>query len=226
MKAIDETLLKYCGIYQRPEISEKQKKEVLKKKRELEKRTGMKIERVYVYGESYWGEKANSETYIKQLCFLVDERLKSIDEIWAAVHEYGRELYDTTILFWSLCQFEKRRQSMAELDYYIFNYGVLVYDSQKQPDIDENIHATQYAGAVQALNATRRYLSLSHILMEHIIAVYLLKIGYYSEIGGKDVQELIEYVHYVSDDKKVKQILEKYENEREEKKEEANLQRF
>lgn len=218
MKQIDEKLLNYCGIYKRPELSERQKKEVLNKKRELEKRTGMKIEKVYAYGKKYWGKDATQETFTKQLCFLVDERLKSIDEIWPAVDQYGIELYDTSILFWSLCQFEKRKQSIAELDYYISNYGALIYDSKKEPDIDENIQSTEYAGIVREVKATKKYLNLSHIAMENLIVIYLLKIGYYSEIGEKDVKELTEYVNYVSEDKKVKQILEEYVNEKEEEK--------
>lgn len=64
MKQIDEKLLNYCGIYKKPKLSERQKKEVLNKKRELEKRTGMKIEKVYAYGKNT-GEKMQLKRHLQ-----------------------------------------------------------------------------------------------------------------------------------------------------------------
>ncbi len=108
MEKLDGKLLKYCGIYKIHPTYEDTKK-VFIKKQELENLTGLKIERIYVYGDSYWGK---DDTYQDPFyCFLVDERLKTIDKVNGLVREYVEEKNDACILFWSLCQFEKRKQN-------------------------------------------------------------------------------------------------------------------
>lgn len=212
LKNIDEKILKYCGIYQQPEISDIQKKEVLKKKKDLEKITGMKIERVYIYGETYWGKDATDKTVTKQIGFLVDERIKRIDEIFHLVHEYAMQYTDTSILFWSLCQFEKRKQCIEETDYYISRYGALVYDSKKETEIDEKIYTTEYAAATKYFKETKSYIhsDKNGILMQNLIEIYIMKIGYHIESKELELNELIEYANYVSEDEKVKLIFTNY----------------
>ncbi len=88
MKKIDEKILKYCGIYRTNKPYENINK-ALKKKNELEKLTGLKIEKAYIFGDSYWGkEGTNSDP---AYCFLVDERLKTIDKVHPIVQEYVEE---------------------------------------------------------------------------------------------------------------------------------------
>lgn len=217
MKEIDKQILKYCGIYQTPQITERQKEEVLKRKRELEKLTGMKIEKIYAYREPYWGKTANENTLIDRLCFLVDERTKCIYEINDKIKEH-KEQSKYKFAFASLCQFEKRTQSTAELEYYIANYGALIYDTKKESEIDEKIYVTKYAYLSKAYKQIKSYIGLKTDedggLMIPLIQIYLLKIGYYVEEDNGDLERLIEYTNYVNEDKKVKEILARYVNEK------------
>lgn len=217
MKEIDENILRYCGIYQKPEVSEKKKREILKKKRELEKETGMKIEKIYVYGESYWGKNANENTIGKEVCFLTDERIQRIDEVFQPIELKKQKI---KVLFWSLCQFEKRKQFTGELDYYISRYGKLILDTKKEVEIDEKIYTTEYAVANNYFKDTKKYVHTNEndILMKKTIEIYLLKIGYHLEIGKMTIEELIEYANYVSEEEKVKQILLSYIQEKDEEK--------
>lgn len=74
MEKLDEKILKYCGIYRTNKPYENIDK-ALKKKKELEKLTGLKIEKAYIFGDSYWGKEETDSNPI--YCFLVDERVKS-----------------------------------------------------------------------------------------------------------------------------------------------------
>lgn len=217
MREIDKQILQYCGIYQMPQITKEQKEEVLKRKRKLEKLTGIKIERIYAYGKTYWGENASENTWIDKLCFLADERTKYIYEFNDKIKEH-KEKEKYKFAFASLCQFEKRAQSTAELEYYIAHYGALIYDMKKESEIDEKIYATKYAYLSKTYKQIRNYIGLKTDedggLMFSIIQIYLLKIGYYIQEENKDLERLIEYANYVSEDEKVEEILIRYVNEK------------
>ena len=209
MKQIDEKILNYCGIYNRPEVDEKTRKDVLKLKDKIEKLTGIKIERVYLYGESYWGK--NPKIKFDEICFLSDVRISILKEANYKVRDFSWQSRDKSILYWSLGQFEKRCQSTRELDYYIEKYGALIYDSGKQTEIDEGV-TTQYAASFSYFkDYTKRYVNLDKngILMKRLLEIYLLKIGYHTpEIH----EEIVEYAEYLTEDKKVNEILAEYKN--------------
>ncbi len=216
MEKLDEKLLKYCGIYKIHPTYEDTKK-VFIKKQELENLTGLKIERIYVYGDSYWGK---DDTYQDPFyCFLVDERLKTIDKVNGLVREYVEEKNDACILFWSLCQFEKRKQSKAELDYYIANYGYLLYDSKKEVEIDERIKSSQYSATMSEFTKYRRYYQSNEkdVFMKQLLEIYILKIGYYVDLTDLTVNDLMEYINYISNDKKIIELLAKYVKEQDTK---------
>ena len=217
MEKLDEKLLKYCGIFKTPKTYEKEK-EVMKIKKDLEKVTGLKIEKAYVWGEGFWGKddkKQRKEAY----CFLVDERLKTIDKIFDKVHEYNNEHDCGQILFWSLCQFEKRKQSKGELDYYIANYGYLVYDSKKDVDVDEKIKVTNYAGVMDYYRFAKKHLisNRNDVWMEKLLELYIAKIGYFFEERLLELNELVEYVRYISSDKTIENLIKKYLKEKDDK---------
>lgn len=220
MKQIDEKILKYCGIYKKVNITNKQKQKILDMKKDLEKLTGMKIEKVFVYGKGYWGKDASVDKAIKNICFLVDERLSSIDKVGKVLDEYVTQKNESSILFWSLCQFEKRKNIQEEAEYYISRYGELIYDSNKEPEIDERIQTTIYAARNNYFKFVKRYISSDRngILMYRLLEIYLLKIGYYVEENELNLEELIDYINYVSNDKKIKLILQNYINEENEQK--------
>lgn len=214
MEKLNEKILKYCGIYKTNKPYENIDK-ALKKKKELEKLTGLKIEKAYIFGDSYWGKEETNSNPV--YCFLVDERLKTIDKVHPIVQKYVKEKRDVSILFWSLCQFEKRKQSKGELDYYIANYGYLIYDSKKETEIDERVKSTTYANVMRESSRNRKYFKSNEndILMKQLLEIYILKIGYFVDIDMEiSLKELIEYIGYINNDNKVKEILTKYVKEK------------
>lgn len=150
---------------------------------------------------------------------MVDERLKTIDKIFDKVHEYNNKHDCGQILFWSLCQFEKRKQSKGELDYYIANYGYLVYDSKKDIDVDEKIKVTNYAGVMDYYRFAKKHLvsNRNDVWMEKLLEPYIAKIGYFFEERLLELNELIEYVRYISSDETIENLIEKYLNEKDDK---------
>ena len=213
MNKIDEKILNFCGIYQKPEITEKKMKKIFKQKKELEELTGMRIEKIYVFGEKYWGK--NTDIDRAAVCFLVDERIQRLNEVEYEVKEYTALKNENSILFWSLCQFQKRSLSTAEWDYYIANYGLLVYDTGKDIDIDERVGTTVYAASMDFLRKYRRYYyrNQDDCLMHLLMKIYIEKIGYYVEQEGCTINLLIEYINYISNNEEIKQLLNKYKEE-------------
>ena len=96
-----------------------------------------------------------------------------------------RRKKDASILFWSLCQFDKRKQSKGELDYYIANYGYLIYDSKKESEIDERVKSTTYAYVMREFSRNKRYFKSNEndILMKQLLKIYILKIGYFVDMN-------------------------------------------
>ena len=208
MRQIDEKILNYCGIYNRPEVDKQTIEEVLKIKKEIEQLTGIEIERAYLFGEGYWGKELNRR--FNEVCFLSDVRINILEEANYKLMEY--KLHSKMrILYWSLGQFEKRSQHTRELDYYIKNYGALIYDSGKQTEVDESI-TTEYAGKVSNFNNyTKKHINIdeNNVLMIGLLEIYLFKIGYHIP---KNREDLLLYAQYVNEDENVKKIFEAYKN--------------
>lgn len=207
MRPIDERILNYCGIYNRPEVDKETIKDILKKKDDIEKLTGVKVEKIYLFGESYWGK--NPKRKFETLCFLADARISVLNEIHYKLEEYNLRS-NRKVMLWSLGQFEKRCQYTRELDYYIAQYGALIYDSGKQTELDESV-MTQYASTSNNFKEyVKKYLDTDEdgILMQRLLEVYILKIGYH--IPLENVINIIEYAEYVTEDENVKKFLEEY----------------
>lgn len=75
------------GFIKKPEITDKKMKKIFKQKKELEELTGMQIEKIYVFGECYWGKNTNIDK--AAVCFLVDERVGTT--VYAAFTNYLRK---------------------------------------------------------------------------------------------------------------------------------------
>lgn len=205
---IDKKVLEYMGIYKTKEPTQEKINLALKVKDDLTKLTNLKIERVYLMDEYAWGENDDEPS----ICFLTDVRVKELDESFMLVEEYAYK-NNINILFWSMCQFEKRKNNPTELDYYIENYGSKIYDSGKLVDTDERVKTTRYASMMDY----HRYMSTfqrhnPEPLMRTLLQIYALKIDYPSN-EERDLEQTIEYIKHISKDENVLNAIQEFSKE-------------
>ena len=85
---MNKQILEYYGIYKTRKISEKEKKEYLKLKKEIEKLIDVKIEKMYLINKNAWGEEqiSKNEFYIA-----LDKRYKDMEEEFEKILESNEE---------------------------------------------------------------------------------------------------------------------------------------
>lgn len=205
---IDKKVLEYMEIYKTKKITDEKIKLGLKVKDELTKLTGLEIERVYAFDKYVWGKNdENKDT--PSFCFLCDVRIRDIDKKFKIVEEYAHK-NNISILFWTICQFDKRKNNPTELDYYIENYGVKIYDSEKIRDIDERVKVTTYAATRETYEWYYQYAGNNREWsLEDLLKLYALKIDY--PVNDKQSEEkTIAYIKHISKDEYVLDKIEEF----------------
>lgn len=207
-KRIDKEVLEYMEIYKTKKVTEEKIKLAQKTKEELSKLTGLKVEKIYVFSEYAWGKSDETPAF----CFLSDVRIRDLNEKLIDISEYaGRN--NMEILFWSMCQFEKRKNNPTELDYYIENYGVKIYDTEKIAEIDERVKATEYASKMDLYRWYYKFQKNNpKSLLRSLLEIYALKIDYPVNINQK-LENTIEYIKHISADKNVLNKIEEFNKE-------------
>lgn len=202
---IDKKVLEYMGIYKTKEATKQKKDFALKVRDDIQKITNLFIERVYLMDDYAWGKEDGTPA----IALLSDVRVKDIEKIFHLVSDYCYEK-NVRILMWSMCQFEKRKKNPTELDYYIENYGVKVYDEGSVINIDENVKATMYAGRTQTYRQFYEF-EKDHPeqLLKSLLEIYALKINYPVNME-RSLEETIEYIKYISKDKYILETIEKF----------------
>lgn len=195
-KRIDKEVLEYMDIHKTKEATSKKIELGLKVKDDIAKLTNFNIEKVYIMDQYAWGESDNRPAF----CFLTDVRVRDINEKYRLVEDYAYK-NNINMLVWSMCQFEKRKNNPTELDYYIENYGVKIYDSGKLVDINENVKATAYASKMEFHRYYYQYRKNNpEALMKDLLEIYALKIDYPVN-DNKKLEQTIEYIKHISKDK-------------------------
>lgn len=214
MIEIKEEILREYGIYKTRELKENEEKALLKTKKEIEKMIKIPVERLYIINGAAWGKEPEKEQY--SICILVDKRLKDIHEQRRLLKEYAIDK-KVEILFWTLCQFEKRKDVPTEEEYYISRYGIKVYDSGKITEINENV-TSKYAVHMSNFRQLRSYIdSNPDYWMVELIRIYTLKIGYAVIGRNADLIRDCNFAKLVSKDKNAIEIIDRYLNQKEDK---------
>ncbi len=207
-KRIDKKVLEYMEIYETQKITDEKIKLALKTKEELSKLTGLQVEKIYIFSEYAWGKSDETPAF----CFLSDVRIRDINEKLIDIGEYAAK-NNMEILFWSMCQFEKRKNNPTELDYYIENYGVKIYDTEKIAEIDERVKATEYASQMDLYRWYYKFQKNNpKSLLKSLLQIYALKIDYPINENQK-LEKTIEYIKHISTDKNVLNKIEEFNKE-------------
>ncbi len=207
-KRIDKNVLEYMEIYETKKITDEKIKLALKTKEELSKLTGLQVEKIYIFSEYAWGKSDETPAF----CFLSDVRIRDINEKLIDIGEYAAK-NNMEILFWSMCQFEKRKNNPTELDYYIENYGVKIYDTEKIAEIDERVKATEYASQMDLYRWYYKFQKNNpKSLLKSLLQIYALKIDYPINENQK-LEKTIEYIKHISTDKNVLNKIEEFNKE-------------
>ncbi len=207
-KRIDKKVLEYMEIYETKKITDEKIKLALKTKEELSKLTGLQVEKIYVFSEYAWGKSDEMPAF----CFLSDVRIRDLNEKLIDISEYAAK-NNMEILFWSMCQFEKRKNNPTELDYYIENYGVKIYDTEKIAEIDERVKATEYASQMDLYRWYYKFQKNNpKSLLKSLLQIYALKIDYPINENQK-LENTIEYIKHISKDQNVLNKIEEFNKE-------------
>lgn len=225
MVEISKEILEKYGIYKTRKVEETEKEKLLKIKKEIEKIIEIPIERLYLINESAWGKEAKNAQY--SICVLVDKRYKDLDEKRELLVEYC-EKKKIVIYFWSLCQFEKRKDTPTEHDYYIDKYGIKIYDSGKETEINEKVETTEYAANMGYYRMMRTYIQGGNpdYLMADLVRIYTLKIGY-ATIGKKgELNRDCDFAKMISKDERAIEIIDRYLLQTDEREKNKILEEF
>ena len=180
MIEIKKEILEKYGIYETRKIKEEEKNKLLKLKKKIEEKIEITIEKMYIINDYAWGKITKESVY--DICILIDKRYKDLEEIREKIEEISAK-EKIGILYWPLSQFERRKNTGTEEDYYIYRYGIKIYDSDKKSEINEKVEKTKYAIYMDyhklygelTLHYPERYMS-------ELLKIYTLKIGYNTHI--------------------------------------------
>lgn len=209
---IDKEVLEYMGIYKTKEATKEKIELGLKIKDEIEEITGLKIEKVYLMDEYAWGKDDSTPSF----CFLSDVRVRDVDNVFNNVKEYAWKA-NMNILVWSMCQFERRKNNPTELDYYIENYGIKIYDTGKLVDINERVKVTEYASKMDIYRQYFKYEENNpEAIIKDLLEIYALKIDYPINID-QNLENTIKYIKHISEDKNILKEIAEFNKEESDK---------
>lgn len=224
MTEIKEEILKQYGIYQKRQLKENEKRQLLKIKQEIEKIIQIPVEKLYLIEESAWGKEPEKSVYT--ICVLIDKRSKDLKEKEDLLDFYA-ENRKIRIALRALCQFEKRKSIPTEKDYYIYQYGIKVYDSGKNSEINEILGATQYGAYMEY---TRQFQNFLHYnvdyWMNEMVRVYTLKMGYALISPNADLERDCNFAKLITKDKKIISMIDSYLEQTEKKEKKKILDQF
>lgn len=200
----EKDILEYYGIYKKRELTDKEKNKYLKIKKEIQNLIQTPIERMYLVGENAWG-KAKNKTDIIYIAF--DKRIKDLNNEEEILEKYSEEK-NINFLLTSICSYEKRKNIPTEQEYLIVRYGIELYNSGKEPTINENLKETEYAAAMFNANRFKSYIGIP---MESLVRIYILKLGMPVNKRKANFEKEIEIIKRISKDKKVIELLEEYQ---------------
>ncbi len=208
MIEIKKEILEKYGIYETRKIKEEEKNKLLKLKKKIEEKIEITIEKMYIINDYAWGKITKESVY--DICILIDKRYKDLEEIREKIEEISAK-EKIGILYWSLSQFERRKNTGTEEDYYIYRYGIKIYDSDKKSEINEKVEKTKYAIYMDyhklygelTLHYPERYMS-------ELLKIYTLKIGYNIITKKVEIDKEAEFVKMITKDEKVIEIIERF----------------
>ncbi len=224
MSEIKEEILQQYGIYQKRKLKENEKMQLLKIKQEIEKIIKIPIEKLYLAEEAAWGKEPEKSAY--SICVLVDKRTKDLREKIDLLIPYAKNK-KIDIALRAMCQFEKRKMIPTEKDYYIHQYGIKVYDSGKEPEINESLGATQYGRYMEYHREFRNFLHTNvDYWMNETVRIYTLKMGYALISRNAELERDCNFAKLITKDKKIISMIDSYLEQTEQKAKEKILDEF
>ena len=196
----DKEILEYYGVNRERKITKQEQRKYLEIKKNIEKLIDTKIEKIYLMDGLVY--------------FVIDKRYKDLEEDYRKIKEFMQESFMLT----SLCIFEKRKNMPTERIYFVSRFGIKVFDSEKEPSIDESIKSTRYATENRFLQEDKRYLHSPHLLMGRLIRIYILKLGYPVNIDKYDFNVECKIAKQISKDKKGLELIDQFNEENDENK--------
>lgn len=206
----NKEILEYYGIYQKRELTDKEKNKYLKLKEEIEKSIETPIEKMYLVGQNAWGNLQDNKKSKDTIYIVLDKRFKDLEKEEQLLQKYSDEK-NIGFLLTSLCWHEKRKNIPTEQEYFIVRYGIEIYNSGKEPSTNETIKGTQYAVMMSNLKSLKLYIGTP---MESLVPIYILKLGMPINKRKSDFEKEIKIVKMISKDERAIELINEYLKEK------------
>lgn len=206
----NKEILEYYGIYQKRELTDKEKNKYLKLKEEIEKSIETPIEKMYLVGQNAWGNLQDNKKSKDTIYIVLDKRFKDLEKEEQLLQKYSDEK-NIGFLLTSLCWHEKRKNIPTEQEYFIVRYGIEIYNSGKEPSTNETIKGTQYAVMMSNLKSLKPYIGTP---MESLVPIYILKLGMPINKRKSDFEKEIKIVKMISKDERAIELIDEYLKEK------------
>lgn len=206
----NKEILEYYGIYQKRELTDKEKNKYLKLKEEIEKSIETPIEKMYLVGQNAWGNLQDNKKSKDTIYIVLDKRFKDLEKEEQLLQKYSDEK-NIGFLLTSLCWHEKRKNIPTEQEYFIVRYGIEIYNSGKEPSTNETIKGTQYAVMMSNLKSLKPYIGTP---MESLVPIYILKLGMPINKRKSDFEKEIKIVKMISKDERAIELINEYLKEK------------
>lgn len=206
----NKEILEYYGIYQKRELTDKEKDKYLKLKEEIEKSIETPIEKMYLVGQNAWGNLQDNKKSKDTIYIVLDKRFKDLEKEEQLLQKYSDEK-NIGFLLTSLCWHEKRKNIPTEQEYFIVRYGIEIYNSGKEPSTNETIKGTQYAVMMSNLKSLKPYIGTP---MESLVPIYILKLGMPINKRKSDFEKEIKIVKMISKDERAIELIDEYLKEK------------
>lgn len=206
----NKEILEYYGIYQKRELTDKEKNKYLKLKEEIQKSIETPIEKMYLVGQNAWGNLQDNKKSKDTIYIVLDKRFKDLEKEEQLLQKYSDEK-NIRFLLTSLCWHEKRKNIPTEQEYFIVRYGIEIYNSGKEPSTNETIKGTQYAVMMSNLKSLKPYIGTP---MESLVPIYILKLGMPINKRKSDFEKEIKIVKMISKDERAIELIDEYLKEK------------
>lgn len=211
MSVITPEILSYHRIYCKNKLTEEINQEVESIADFLKKE--LPIEKLYFYGSTVYGYPNEKSDYDFMLVLDCDET--RIDEVVEAYHQIeGMFSRSVHTLPTPLYGFAKRASQPTDMEFYVCNYGVLLFDSEKSATVKAITH-TVYSAIKDNYdflksNTYLKYdLSIITVYLKALLRLYATKRAYSPLDEDVGINDLTNYVSLFADDL-VKTTIAKY----------------
>lgn len=211
MSIISSEILAYHKIFCKNILAEETKQEITNIADYLRKE--LPIEKLFLFGSTVYGHPNKNSDY--DFLLVIDCDREYIDEVLKAYQQikgvFSRSVHTLPT---PLSGFDKRASQPTDIEFYIYNYGILLFDSGKSATV-KALTPTVYSAAkdnydfLESCTSLTPDLSIIEVYLNTLLKLYACKKAYSPLDDYTKNKDMISYVLLFADDT-VKAVIAKY----------------